>query len=120
MSITALWVPTVLFTREKAVINIGGNIKISISPTNGLYTLTSGTNTEYDLEVGLDGLYSCCCRYYHNFVRDSNEIHGVPTPEETQCEEGFNTLGGMIVEHAYLSNALSLLHRCYGHIPISR
>ena len=24
------------------------------------------------------------------------------------------------VEYAYLSNALSLLHRCYGHLPVSR
>ena len=67
-TIPILGVGTVLFTREKAIINIDGNIKIIIPPSNCLYTLGQHFTSDKHIKMGQSGLYSCDCTYYQNKI----------------------------------------------------
>ena len=109
-----------LFTLTKCVITIDGNIKINVAPSHGLYTLGQNNIINNTLQVGQSGLYCCDCPYYTNLLGDSSKNHTGPTHEHCSLYASSGIHGGMNVKYEYIYSALALLHRCYGHIHVSR
>jgi hypothetical protein len=116
---------SVYFDKNGMRITMTGSIVINISPTNGLYVMSQDANCELssqidqNLKVDNHGLYCCDCTYYINCLCNYSNYKEI-TMEHTCSMIKSATDGGKVIsdEYAYLSNALSLLHRCYGHLPL--